>query len=121
MRAGWLAGWLASGLVGGRNKLSLGKELDKTSSCIISWLMMKRSAFGLKVARAAQRVHLAASGSMLRGLRVSDAAPACPDPTTAAVRSPVKCPQLETTSYDTDVVVHSGQNKSISVRVADIQ
>ncbi|KAH3786839.1 hypothetical protein DPMN_164952 [Dreissena polymorpha] len=42
-------------------------------------LMMKRSAFGLKVARAAQRVRLAASGAMLRGLRVSDAAPACPD------------------------------------------
>ncbi|KAH3742344.1 hypothetical protein DPMN_049085 [Dreissena polymorpha] len=41
--------------------------------------------------------------------------------TTAAVQSPVKCPQLETTSFDTDVVVHSGQNKSISVRVADIQ
>ncbi|XP_052224924.1 plexin-A2-like [Dreissena polymorpha] len=54
---------------------------------------------------------------MLRGLCVSDAAPACPDHTTAAVRSPVKCPQLD----DTDVVVHSGQNKSISVRVADIQ
>ncbi|XP_052241464.1 plexin-A2-like isoform X1 [Dreissena polymorpha] len=83
--------------------------------------MMKRSAFGLKVARAAQRVRLAASGAMLRGLRVSDAAPACPDQTTAAVQSPVKCPQLETTSFDTDVVVHSGQNKSISVRVADIQ
>ncbi|XP_052284342.1 plexin-A4-like isoform X2 [Dreissena polymorpha] len=57
----------------------------------------------------------------VRGLCVSDAAPACPDQTTAAVQSPVKCPRLETTSYDTDVVVHSGQNKSISVRVADIQ
>jgi hypothetical protein len=40
--------------------------------------------------------------------------------TVPAITSSSKCPRLETTAGDTDVVVHSGQYKKIAVRVTDL-
>ncbi|XP_060588782.1 plexin-A2-like, partial [Ruditapes philippinarum] len=55
-----------------------------------------------------------------RGMCVDAAAGDCINQTVPAITSSSKCPRLETTAGDTDVVVHSGQYKKIAVRVTDL-
>ncbi|XP_052780551.1 plexin-A2-like isoform X2 [Mya arenaria] len=55
-----------------------------------------------------------------RGMCVNKDMDSCRDQTAPAIMLSGKCPRLETSSHDTDVVVHSGHTKSISLRVANI-
>ncbi|XP_045167311.2 plexin-A1-like isoform X2 [Mercenaria mercenaria] len=55
-----------------------------------------------------------------RGMCVESTADNCINQTVPAITSSSKCPRLETSSRDTDVVVHSGQTKKIAVRVTSL-
>ncbi|KAL4226893.1 Plexin b2a [Mactra antiquata] len=56
----------------------------------------------------------------VRGLCIESTEQSCINMTVPAITSSGKCPRLEISSVDTDVVVHSGQTKKIALRVANV-